>query len=121
MRGGVASIDLASRLSDALSTEEGRRELHALFAALDSDGNGRISAKEWGQAVTRNAALMAKYFGGSSLAAIGKAFGRLDVDGSGDLSWDEFIASRRLEVAVGGKLEVVEEDEEDEEDADNAC
>uniref|UniRef100_A0A7S2I9M3 EF-hand domain-containing protein n=1 Tax=Haptolina brevifila TaxID=156173 RepID=A0A7S2I9M3_9EUKA len=109
---GVAYLDAATRLDHALSTEEGRRELRTLFDTIDSDGNGRISAKEWGQSVTRNADLMAKYFGGASLEAIGKTFRRLDVDGSGDLSWDEFVASRRLEAAVGGQHESLAEDDE---------
>jgi len=81
-------------LVDAMSTEEGYAELHALFATLDKDGDGTVTSKEWGKAVTRNKVLLAKYFGdaNSSPKEIGQAFRRLDIDGSGDLSWEEIEA-----------------------------
>eukprot|EP00325_Prymnesiales_sp_UTEX-LB-985_P000174 CAMPEP_0174704400 /NCGR_PEP_ID=MMETSP1094-20130205/8007_1 /TAXON_ID=156173 /ORGANISM="Chrysochromulina brevifilum, Strain UTEX LB 985" /LENGTH=256 /DNA_ID=CAMNT_0015902449 /DNA_START=18 /DNA_END=788 /DNA_ORIENTATION=+ len=93
---GVAFMDVADRLTYALQSKEGAAELQALFHALDRDGNGRVSGKEWGQAVSKNKVLMSRYFGGSSLRAIGRMFSRLDVDGSGDLSWEEFVAMRHL-------------------------
>jgi len=93
---GVAYMDVADRLAHALQTEEGHAQLKALFEVLDADHDGRVTAKEWGRAVSKNQTLMSKYFGGSSLRAIGQAFSRLDVDRSGDLSWAEFVASRRI-------------------------
>ena len=61
----------------------------ALFVALDSDGDGRISSKEWGHAISKNRTLAAKYFGGATVREIGAAFRRIDVDGSDDITWDE--------------------------------
>ena len=84
--------DALKSLMDAFSTPEGKEELRALFASLDKTGNGTISGKEWGQGVSKNKAVMGKFFGGMTVAEIGGAFKRLDTDGSGDLSWDEFEA-----------------------------
>ena len=45
------------------------------------------------RAVHAHAETMAKFFGGNAakgLAHIGQAFKRIDVDGSGTLTWDEF-------------------------------
>ena len=39
--------------------------------------------------------MLAKYFGGASLAEIGGAFKRLDLDNSADLSWSEFVHGAR--------------------------
>ena len=77
----------------------------ALFDELDADGNGSVDRREWGRAVAKHAeALNTSLFGSisgggmhskweasqSQLAAIGKAFNKIDADGSGTLTWDEF-------------------------------
>ena len=87
---GVASMDVASRLTQALAIEEGQQELRGLFEALDKDEDGTVSGKEWGAAVSKNVELMAKYFGGLTVPQVAKAFARLDKDGSRDLTWTEF-------------------------------
>ena len=79
-------------LCEAIGSPEGREELQALFKVLDVDGDGKVTSKEWGKALGKNAEMMAKYFGGKNKKAIGKAFKRLDADGSDDLTWDEFVA-----------------------------
>jgi len=92
---GVISMGAALKLADALETEEGQKELKALFATLDKDGDGKVTSKEWGKAISKNKDMLAKYFGGASLKEIGKAFKRLDADGSDDLTWEEFISGAR--------------------------
>ena len=104
---GVVSLGAALRLADALETEEGQAELKALFATLDKDGDGSVTSKEWGKALSKNKELMAKYFGGATMAEIGKAFRRLDADGSGDLTWEEFEAgAARLASAASSQPSV---------------
>ena len=61
------------------------------FCPLDT-GDGTVSSKEWGQAVSKNKELLQKWFGGKDVKAIGKAFKKIDADGSGDITWDEFTA-----------------------------
>ena len=77
----------------AMSTETGKAELKALFSTLDKDSDGSVTSKEWGKALSKNKELMAKYFGGVTMAEIGKAFKRIDADSSGDLTWEEFEAA----------------------------
>lgn len=89
----TAAYGARSRLQDMLAVNKSRAALRALFDALDTDGNGEIDSKEWGQAVSAHAATMAKFFGGdasSGLQSIGQAFRHIDADGSGTLTWDEF-------------------------------
>ena len=81
----------AKQLAAAMNTDEGYAELRALFQTLDKDGDGTVTSKEWGAAVSKNKELLGKYFGGATAKEIGMAFKRLDADGSGDLSWDEFV------------------------------
>jgi Ca2+-binding EF-hand superfamily protein len=82
-------------LKGAIATEEGMAELKALFATLDKDGDGKISSKEWGSKVTANQEVMAKFFGGATKAEIGAAFKRIDADGNGFLSFDEFVGAAK--------------------------
>lgn len=70
-------------------TEKGLAELKRLFDELDKDGNGTVSKKEWGSALTQHASTLSTFFGGNTLSQIGKKFKEIDTDGSGDLSWDE--------------------------------
>ena len=90
--GAIAGMDASLRLAHAVASEEGAAELKGLFDSLDKDGDGRVTGKEWGSAVKKNADVMKKYFGGKDLKTIGKAFKRIDADGSGDLTWDEFVS-----------------------------
>jgi len=86
----VEAMDVSLRLAAALETKAGSEELKALFDTLDKNGDGTVSKKEWGSAVKKNQEQLKKFFGGSNIKAIGKAFNRIDADGSGDLTWDEF-------------------------------
>jgi Ca2+-binding EF-hand superfamily protein len=90
-------MDAALRLAHMLESKDNLAELKALFDTIDKDGDGRVTSKEWGSAVSKNQDIMRKYFGGKSLKQIGQAYRRLDADGSDDLTWDEFVAgSQRL-------------------------
>ena len=97
--GAIAGMDASLRLAQALESAEGAKELKALFDTLDKDGDGRVTGKEWGSAVKKNKDVLQKYFGGKDMKAIGKAFKRLDTDGSGDLTWDEFVAGSQRMIA----------------------
>ena len=50
----VGSEAAVEKLMTAMSDSEGRAELKALFKKLDTDGNGRISTKEWGVGIYKN-------------------------------------------------------------------
>ena len=76
----------------ALGAQIADEQIDDMIALLDKDGDGRVTGKEWGSAVKKNADVMKKYFGGKDLKTIGKAFKRIDADGSGDLTWDEFVS-----------------------------
>lgn len=95
----IAGMDVSVRLATALATQEGAAELKGLFDTLDKDGDGRVTGKEWGSAVSKNKEILQKYFGGKNLKAIGKHFKKLDADGSGDLTWDEFVAGSLRAIA----------------------
>jgi len=98
--GAVSSLDAAMCVARAMETQEGAAELKALFDTLDKDGDGHVTGKEWGSAVSKNKDMMQKYFGGKNVKAIGKAFKRIDANGDGELTWDEFVAgSQRLVMA----------------------
>merc|ERR1719428_1379058 len=71
-------------------------ELRKLFETLDKDGDGQVTAQEWGKNVKENQVLLAKFFGGSTLKEIGSAFSRIDADGNASLDWEEFIAASGL-------------------------
>ena len=71
-------------------------ELRALFDKLDKNGNGTVDKKEWGRALSANREAMAKFFGGETMAEIGKQFKRIDVDKSGDLSWEEVMSAVKV-------------------------
>ena len=55
--------------------------------------------------------LVSKFFGGQTLKEIGKQFARIDADGSGDLTWDEFVsglASLNVAQQLAGALSTEE-------------
>jgi Ca2+-binding EF-hand superfamily protein len=90
-------------LATAISSDEGKAELKALFDRLDKDSDGRVTGKEWGLQLVQEKEIMGKYFGGSTLKQIGTAFKRLDTNKDGSLSWDEFESV--LEIwAAGGEV-----------------
>mmetsp|Transcript_27417 Transcript_27417/g.58663 ORF Transcript_27417/g.58663 Transcript_27417/m.58663 type:complete len:184 (+) Transcript_27417:302-853(+) len=94
----VESYKALKQLKEALQSEEGKVELKKLFDTLDKDGDGKITGAEWGHKVFQEKEVMAKFFGGTDMASIGKGFNRIDSDGDDSLTWDEFTA------AVGGYI-----------------
>jgi len=87
----LSTMDMSLRLSQALQSAEGLAELKGLWDKLDKDGDGKVTGKEWGSAVSKNQDIMKKYFGGKNIKQVGKMFNKIDKDGSGDLTWDEFV------------------------------
>ena len=85
----------AERAADMCLTPAGIDHLRALYFQLDTDGDGKVSKKEWGKAVGRpgTRAIMQAYFGGINAAECGAMFARLDYDGSGALTFDEFVGA----------------------------
>ena len=96
-------MDLA--LAQNLSTEEGKIELRRLFESIDTDSNGKVSSNEWGRAVSANKTVLARYFGGNSQAEVGAQFKRLDLDCSGDLTWEEFCSGA---ASMGAAIEIAD-------------
>ena len=99
----LQQMDWSVRLAQALESQQGAAELKALWDRLDKNGDGKVSGKEWGSAAHMDQQVMAKYFGGKDLKGIGKMFSKIDADGSGDLTWDEFVKGsiRLVAVATG--------------------
>ena len=80
---------VSSAAAGVADTDEGTAELKALFDTLDKDTDDAVSSEEWGHAVGKNKAAMAKYFVGD-MAEIGKAFSRIDTNNNDCLTWAEF-------------------------------
>jgi len=76
-------------------------DLKKLWDNLDKNEDGRISSKEWGQAVTANAELMKKLFGGSTLKEIGQYFNIVDADEDKNLSWKEVAKAYTYAAEIG--------------------
>merc|ERR1712037_300102 len=57
------------------------------------------SSKEWGSSVYKKCEALSKFFGGSSLKAIGTLFSVADADGNDSITFDEFhkLAKMRAE------------------------
>merc|ERR1712147_295949 len=79
-----------------VSTADGQAKLKALFNELDKDGSGEVSSKEWGSSVYKKREALSKFFGGSSLKAIGTLFSGAEGDGDESLSYDEFLKLAQL-------------------------
>jgi Ca2+-binding EF-hand superfamily protein len=79
-----------AEIAKAMSTPEGNAELRELFDDLDLDSNDRVTIKEWTQSVTSHAAIVDKFFGGSSMADVKEAFDKIDTNRDGHLTWTEF-------------------------------
>jgi Ca2+-binding EF-hand superfamily protein len=86
----IGSYKAVQQMKAALSTKEGKLELRNLWFRLDKNWDGKVSGEEWGSRVWEEKEVMAKFFGGSDMASIGKAFNRIDFDGSDSLTWQEF-------------------------------
>merc|ERR1719482_8446 len=76
----------------ALAGSSATTELKSLFDLLGANSDGRVTGQEWGSAVSKHQDVMSKFFGGDNINAVGEAFRRIDADGSGDLTWEEFVA-----------------------------
>ena len=91
---GASKVYLAAeRAAEMCMTPAGVSSLKKLFDLIDSDGDGKVDSKEWGLAVGKGATreLIKEYFGGMTTAECGRMFTKLDADGNGHLSFDEFI------------------------------
>ena len=84
----------------ALRGEEGRALLKKVFESLDANGDGAVSSKEWGKGLSKNAAVLKKFFGGATLAELGKQFKQLDKDGSDSLTWNEMLSGAGVATAA---------------------
>ena len=84
--------DALFAMADAVQTAKGNAELKAIFVALDKDSDGKVSSKEWGKGVSKNQEVLKKYFGGGTLAEVGMAFRRIDVNDDKHLTWEEMEA-----------------------------
>merc|ERR1712025_811631 len=89
-RSEIEVYKAVKQLQEALATS--RAALKDLWDKLDKDKNGKVTGKERGSKVYANKDAMARFFGGSDMASIGKAFNRIDHDGNDSLTWEEFIA-----------------------------
>lgn len=90
-------FEVAFKACDALATEKGRAEFKALFDTLDKDADGKLTVKEWGRGVAEHKELLARYFGGTNVGQIGRAFARIDTNKDKRVSWEEFVdASRQM-------------------------
>eukprot|EP00746_Dinoflagellata_sp_MGD_P000900 gnl/MRDRNA2_/MRDRNA2_101676_c1_seq1.p1 gnl/MRDRNA2_/MRDRNA2_101676_c1~~gnl/MRDRNA2_/MRDRNA2_101676_c1_seq1.p1 ORF type:complete len:280 (+),score=75.64 gnl/MRDRNA2_/MRDRNA2_101676_c1_seq1:86-925(+) len=87
------------RMAEVMQTDDGKTALREFFDCLDKDGNGKVSCNEWCSQLGKKRHSMLKYFCGSTAAEIGHAFKRIDANGDGSLSWDEFVAAAELKSA----------------------
>ena len=102
------NIRAADQLADAMSSRQGQSDLRDFFSSLDTDGDGKISQKEWGHQLRKNKKMMLTYFVGASPKEVAATFKDIDIDGDGQLSWDEFtsfFAKKEAGFAVGSHTE----------------
>jgi Ca2+-binding EF-hand superfamily protein len=88
-----------THMAEVMQTDDGKTALREFFDCLDKDGNGKVSANEWCSQLGKKKHSMLKYFCGSTAAEIGHAFKRIDANGDGSLSWDEFVAAAEAKSA----------------------
>uniref|UniRef100_A0A7S2N419 Uncharacterized protein n=1 Tax=Haptolina brevifila TaxID=156173 RepID=A0A7S2N419_9EUKA len=81
----------AVRIAVALATEDGWKELQALFRSLSVSLDDAISSEEWGSIIHRDEGLRKKYFGDASPEEIATQFDGLDEEGKSELVWEEFV------------------------------
>lgn len=93
-------------MAEAMQWDESKAALKELFDELDKDSNGKVSCKEWGSKVGQKKDILSKYFGGSTPAEIGQAFKRIDKNGDGSLSWDEFVAAAETQNVIAEKTAI---------------
>lgn len=86
------SLKIAEQLAKLLKDKDNANELRGLWNTLDTDGDNKVSGKEWGSKVYQNKEVMSKFFGGSTLKEIGSAFNRIDSNNDDALTWDEFAS-----------------------------
>merc|ERR1719437_185345 len=89
----IRSYEVVKSMQEAFKKEEDKAELKKLWDSLDANADGKVSGKEWGSKVYANKDIMAKFFGGSDMASIGKGFNRINTNGDDQLTWDEFSAN----------------------------
>ena len=70
--------------------EEAKVQLKKLFQSIDTDKSGSVSYKEWKKIVGERWESLKRFFGGYKQSEVGLMFKKADLDGSGELTWDEF-------------------------------
>merc|ERR1711879_671829 len=89
----AAAFNTASKVSSAMATGQGKKDLRALFDKCDRTGDGKISILEWGKAVVNSEECLVKYFGGDKDSDFLAAFKLMDKDRNNTLCWAEFEAA----------------------------
>ena len=70
--------------------EEAKAQLKKIFQSIDADKSGSVSYTEWRKTVGERWESLKRFFGGYKQSEVGLMFKKVDLDGSGDLTWDEF-------------------------------
>ena len=97
-RGSRGSGGSRDRMGDASNEGRGGSTgdmANQMFAMMDKNGDGKLSASEWSKGLTGSNRLFGRYFGDSTEEEHAAMFAMLDTDGNGDLSWDEFVAGAK--------------------------
>ena len=102
----------------ALQSEDGRKELKALFASLDRNDDEKVDQIEWGRGLAKNQVLLKKYFGGekTTMKELGAMFKTIDTSGDGFVSFDEMVAAARKASPPQSAAAVSSADEIDDDD-----
>ena len=129
-----------NQLVAALQSEDGRKELKALFVSLDRNDDEKVDQIEWGRGLAKNQArrdpfgrnsaqlfsphvhplqaLLKKYFGGEkvTMKELGAMFKTIDTSGDGFVSFDEMVAAARKASPPQSAAAVSSADEIDDDD-----